>query len=99
MFLLATACNSTQIGESIFYPPAVHDTRDGALLPGLAEVVAAQRKDEAASSSQGQARNDMSDSVFDMNQSAMHDSAECPEKLFEHARPTIVTGEGVSADE
>jgi len=28
----------------------------------------------------------------------MHDSAECPEKLFEHVRPTIVTDEGVSAD-
>ena len=28
----------------------------------------------------------------------MHDSAQSPHKLFEHARPTIVTDEGASAD-
>ena len=81
-----------------FYPPDLHDTDSGALLPGLAELLTSQRSATAAASNTSQTHEAPADSVFDMKQSTMHDSVQSVHKLFEHARPTIVTDEGESAD-
>ena len=80
------------------YPPAQHDSESGALLPGLVEVVQDQRDAAAPTASQTQTISAPSDSIFDLKQSTMHDSVQSAHQLFEHARPTIVTDEGESAD-
>ena len=81
-----------------FYPPVDHDTDTGAILPGLLDVVAEQRSNAAGSASQPISTQALMDSVFDMKQSTTHDSVQSPHKLFEHARPSIVTDEGASAN-
>ena len=74
------------------YPPELFGSESGALLPGLLEALAEERR-----AAQDSARTP-SDSVFDMKQSTMHDTAENVEQLFQHVRPSIVTDEGASAD-
>jgi hypothetical protein len=60
------------------YPPELFGSESGALLPGLLEALAEERR-----AAQDSARTP-SDSVFDMKQSTMHDTAENVEQLFQH---------------
>ena len=80
------------------YPPEQHDTDTGALLPGLADVLAEQRELIRLKACHSPETLSPLQSAFDMKQSTMHDSARSEEHLFEHVRPTIVTDESESAD-
>lgn len=81
-----------------YYPLQFHDSRSGALLPGLAELMKSQKSAAESPSTPSRNNESLADSVFNMKQSIMHDSAPSVDQLFQHARPTIVTDEGESVD-
>eukprot|EP00973_Karenia_brevis_P019100 2618376-Karenia_brevis.AAC.1 len=59
------------------------------MLPGLEKLVSEQINEQSTNNQ---------DSVFDFKQTTMHDNARSAEKVFEHARPSLVCDEGQSAD-
>ena len=67
------------------YPPALHGSEQGALLPGLEKVVEQQR---AAENSR------VAESAFDFKQSTGHDAPRNAKRLFENVRPSVVVDEG-----
>ena len=71
------------------YPNPEHESAEGAVLPGLDEVVASQTTENVSKSNE---------SLFDFKQSTMHDSTRSAETIFEHVRPSVVVDEGQSAD-
>jgi hypothetical protein len=71
------------------YPPDLHGTESGALLPGLEDLVRTQLADSV---------NKSSDTAFDMKQSTTHDTAPAAQNLFTDVRPSLVCDEGESAE-
>ena len=69
------------------YPKEEHGRQEGAVLPGLVEMLRAQ---ESTTSHR--------DSAFDDKQSTTHDNARSHEDLFVHTRPSIVLDEGEAHD-
>ena len=67
------------------YPPALHGSGQGALLPGLEEVVKQQRNADNPRTAE---------TAFDDKQSTSHDASRTTKSLFENVRPSLVADEG-----